>query len=373
MKKITIGVVTLFVVLAVLLQLRSVQALLIDWYLPDFPRWPQPVAALTETTVDGEIYYATASPFDLDVIFGGMAHATPTTGLGYLSIPAVASAEQPVPAMVILPGSGGIAPGREREYAKLLNAHGIAAFVVEYYLPRGMTPDLPYMVRTSAVTEFDVITDAYAALTLLSTSPRIDPRRIGLMGFSYGGMVARFAMDDRFRQVLAKDSAGFALHVDFYGPCFQNLQTAATNLAPLLTLRGSADRSNDLTACAARDRELAALGVRVDAEVFPGAGHAWENATPRHTSESPYISGCEIRYDAQGFSWLNGERIANVATDAGRGERIAARLTSGGKYDGCLYYGYTVGRDEVATQRGYAELLRFLKRHFHLELDVAGP
>ena len=43
-----------------------------------------------------------------------------------------------VPAMILLPGSGGIAPGREHEYAAWLNKHGIAAFVVEYYEPRGL-------------------------------------------------------------------------------------------------------------------------------------------------------------------------------------------------------------------------------------------
>ena len=104
--------------------------------------------------------------------------------------PAGASAAQPVPAMVILPGSGGISPGREEEYAKLLNRHGIAAFIVEYYEPRGMTSDFSYMLRSGSVTEFDIVTDAYSALKLLSTSPAIDPKRIGLVGHSEGGIIA---------------------------------------------------------------------------------------------------------------------------------------------------------------------------------------
>ena len=201
MKKWLLGALALLVILVGLLLWRPVQALLIGWYLPKFPDHVAVSALAAEAR--GPIYFPSATVFDFDVILNGMHGAQPTTGLGYLSVPAGASAAQPVPAMVILPGSGGISPGREEEYAKLLNRHGIAAFIVEYYEPRGMTSDFSYMLRSGSVTEFDIVTDAYSALKLLSTSPAIDPKRIGVMGFSYGAMATRIAMDDRIRAVLA--------------------------------------------------------------------------------------------------------------------------------------------------------------------------
>jgi dienelactone hydrolase len=355
-----LGVVVL---LALLLQSRAVQGVLIGWYLPQFPHAQDAVTALPDDAA-GAIHFRTASPFDLDVVLDGMKGATPATGLGYLTVPDAASAASPVPAMVILPGSGGISPGREREYAELLKRNGIASFVIEYYLPRGMTPDFPYTVRTSSVTEFDIVTDAYAALKLLSTSARIDPRRIGLMGFSYGGMATRFAMDERFRRTLAPELPGFALHADFYGPCFQKLGTTQARAVPLLTLRGTDDSSNDLAACAERERELRTLGVSVETHILPGAGHAWEVATPRAMNDKPYVRGCEVSYDGKGFSYLDGRRIADVAANAGRFERIAARITSGAAYEDCLHHGYVAGRDEASTRRGYELLLQFLARHF---------
>ena len=365
MKKILAAALGVVVLLALLLQSRAVQGVLLGWYLPDFPRREQPVAALADDAT-GAIRFETASPFDLDVLLDGMKGALPTTGLGYLSIPDGASAAHPVPAMVILPGSGGISPGREREYAELLARHVIASFVIEYYLPRGMTPDYPYVVRTSNVTEFDIVTDAYAALRLLSTSRRIDPARIGLMGFSYGGMAARFAMDARFREILAPDTPGFALHADFYGPCFQKLGTTRASQVPLLTLRGTDDASNDLAACAEREQELAALGVRVETRVFPGAGHAWEVAAPRQMNDKPYLRGCELTYDEQGFPHLDGRRVTDVKSGDSRFQRIAARITSGASYEECLHYGYIAGRDEESTRRGYDALLAFLSQHFGL-------
>jgi dienelactone hydrolase len=365
MKKWLLGTVALLAIIVGLLLLRPVQALLIGWYLPKFPDH----AAVNVLAADaqGPIYFQSATVFDFDVILNGMHGAQSTTGLGYLSMPAGASAAQPVPAMVILPGSGGISPGREEEYAKLLNQHGIAAFIVEYYEPRGMTKGFSYIMRSATVTEFDIATDAYSALKLLSTSPAIDPKRIGVMGFSYGAMATRIAMDDRIRVALAPQSPGFALHADFYGPCFQKLGTTKTNGAPLLTLRGTADNSNDLAACAQREKELEALGVAVERHIFEGAGHGWENTTPEHMNDKPYIVGCEIDYDEKGFAWINGQRVSDVDADTSRFERIAARYIGNDLLMDCAKEGYLMGRNEKARADGYVALLGFLEKHFRLD------
>lgn len=363
MRRGLIAIVVLVFAAALSLQSRAVQAVLLGWYLPEFPH-PERVLERLADGVSGEVHFPSASPFDLEVVLDGMRGAIPTTGLGHLTLPPGATRERPVPALVILPGSGGIAPGRERDYAELLARHGIASLVVEYYLPRGMTEEYPYRVRTSTVTEFDVVSDAYAALRLLASSALIDPRRIGVIGFSYGGMAVRWTMDRRLQRILAPHTAGFALYADFYGPCFQVPGSTEIVAAPLLTVRGDEDASNDLAACAAREHELRLLGASVEAHLIPGAGHAWEVARPRAEGNYPYLAGCELRYDERGRAWLDGERVAAVESDASRMERIAARITSGGAYRDCLHYGYIVGRDDVARQRGYELLLDFLARHF---------
>jgi dienelactone hydrolase len=365
MKKWLLGALALLVILVGLLLLRPVQALLIGWYLPAFPH-DATISTTLPVDAQGPIHFQSATVFDFDVILGGMHNAQPTTGLGYLSMPAGAGAGQPVPAMVILPGSGGISPGREEDYAKLLNEHGIAAFIVEYYEPRGMTKSFSYMLRSATVTEFDIVTDAYSALKLLSTSPAIDPKRIGVMGFSYGAMATRIAMDDRIRAVLAPQSPGFALHADFYGPCFQKLGTTKTNGAPLLALRGTADNSNDLTACAQREKELEALGVAVERHTFEGAGHGWENTSPLQMNDKPYIVGCEIDYDEQGFAWINGQRVSDIEADTPRLQRIAARYIGNSLLLDCAKEGYLMGRNEKAREAGHAALLGFLTKHFGL-------
>ena len=366
MKKFLLPALILFFVALASVQLRPVQVFLMDLYLPAFPDWPAPRVNLGVAD-EGEIYFQTTSPYDLDVIFAGNTTARPTTGLGYLSYPERAAGREPVPAMILLPGSGGIAPGREHEYAELLNANGIAAFVVEYYESRGMTADYSYFMRTAAVTEFDLIADAHAALNLLATSPRIDKHRIGVMGFSYGGMASRLAMDARFGEVLSPELPGFALFVDVYGPCYQNLQSTKVNIKPLLTLRGTADASNDLPACTRREEELRALGVAVEAHIYEGAGHAWENFAERSMKEdAPYLAGCELTYDEAGHAYLDGKPMPVSRADASYAQRVWSRFTSATQYADCLGYGYIIGRDEATKQAADTHLLDFLGRHFAL-------
>jgi dienelactone hydrolase len=173
-------------------------------------------------------------------------------------------------------------------------------------------------------------------------------------------------MDDRIRAVLAPQSPGFALHADFYGPCFQKLGTTRTTGAPLLTLRGTADNSNDLKACAEREQELEALGVAVERHIFEGAGHAWENTTPQQLNDKPYIVDCVIDYDESGFAWINGKRVSEVETDTPRFQRIAARYIGNDLLMDCAKEGYLMGRNEKARKEGYVALIGFLARNFGL-------
>ena len=363
-RKLLIALAVLIVFVALVWQWIGGSAGLVEAALPKFPDYPEPVERLAGDAT-GEIYYASATPYDFDVILSGMQHALPTTGLGTLTLPAGASPEGPAPAMVLLHGSGGITPGREHDYAKLMNEAGFAAFVVDYYAPRGVTRETDYMRKVISVTEFDAITDAYAALRLISTHPAIDGSRVGLAGFSYGGMATRFAMDERVREALAPEHPGFAAFVDVYGPCFQAPGTQRNNGAPLLTLRGTEDASNDLPVCKKREDELRAIGVDVTAHVFEGAGHAWEASIPRSLKEdAPYVAGCDMIYDARGRSSVNGNPIVDVPVETPRVERVALRMASGGAMASCVKSGYVIGGDPKTHASANAHLLSFLAAAF---------
>ncbi|MEQ6889138.1 dienelactone hydrolase family protein [Halomonas sp. CS7] len=330
---------------------------------------PQPIplppvqssTVLGETT-QGEIRFASHTPYDFDVLLEHFDAAPATTSVGTLFLPHGASAEEPVAAMVVLPGSGGIKPGREMAYGEMLKNAGHAALVVDYYRSRGVAESVPYALKTINVTEYDVVTDAYAALRALGEHPAVDASRVGVMGMSYGGMAARLAMDSRVRAVLGDDLSPFAAHVDVYGPCFQDYRIARTTGAPLLTLRGGEDASNDLVACARREGSLREAGSEVAAVVFAGAGHAWENLEPRHENASAYVQGCEMVFDDRGLPSVNGQALIGPELARDRKTRFSQRLKSGEPFADCVKRGYIVGRDEAVKRASDRELLRFIDK-----------
>ena len=378
------SLITLAAILVLIWMLRP--ELYIRVIFPSPPDLPAPSKTLRDGQ-QGHIHYPSKTYYDLDILLADPGAGEDATGAGDLYLPESAASDVPVPAMIVVHGSGGIQSGREDGYAKLLNQHGIAAFVIDYYTPRG-ADDSRYMLKVLSVTEFDVISDIYHALAILRTHPDIDPNRIGAMGMSYGGMAVRFALDKRIKQAFIeeptragssglvsqtvqriknkvnREHSGLAAAIDIYGPCFQNLRTTAVTPTPLLTLRGTEDASNDLAACALREEELRDLGLTVEIEIYEGAGHAWENSSPRELKEdAPYAAGCEMTYDTNGFPSVNNQYIIHPALRPNRETRILNRMRSGDLMEGCVHYGYIIGRDDVVREQADQRIVRFLREY----------
>ena len=335
--------------------------------LPPFPDYPAPVTELSADQ-DGVIYFPAKSPYDFSRVLFGFNDLPGMTGKGTLILPEGASSDAPVPAMVILHGSGGIKKGREFEYANWFAENGIAGFVADYYEPRGVTEETPYVMKTMAATEVDVISDAYSALNILSTHPAIDAARIGVTGYSYGGMGTRYALDARIKQIMSPNVPGFALHMDIYGPCHQNTGSWETTGAPYLAVYGDKDNSVDPAACAIVQDKLRAGGSEVEAHIIEGAGHAWENASPLGEFGGGFVRGCEFSFDPDTGAFLvNGEAGFQPEPDMNRAERAAVRAGLGSLAGSCVGQGYTVGSNPEAHAESKAYQMAFMKRHFGME------
>jgi dienelactone hydrolase len=326
--------------------------------LADFP---EPNTS-PDADTQGVVYFESRTPFDFDVILEGRAAMLPTTGTATLFLPEGASAQHPVPGMVLLHGSGGISPGREMEYGEFLSQNGVAALVVNYFTPRGVSQETAYLVRIITVTELDAVADAYAGLAFMNKHPAIDGTRIGTMGFSYGGMAARIAMDKRVQTILADNDQKFALYLDYYGPCEFELGTKEVVGGPLVTLRGGLDASNDIQACRATEADLMALGATVQTHFFPDAGHAWEALTERKEYPSPYFHGCPMVFDEQGRTSVNGNYIT-APLGADRATRYEWRAGLNVAMQDCTGIGYVIGRDEATLEKSNAILLDAVERY----------
>jgi dienelactone hydrolase len=112
----------------------------------------------------------------------------PLTVPATLRLPAV---QAPMPAVVIVHGSSGV-DSRGPSYAAELNKAGIATLEIDMWAARGITggADRPRSVP-------ETLPDAYGAFKFLAANPAIDPKRIGIMGFSWGGVVSMLTSTKR--------------------------------------------------------------------------------------------------------------------------------------------------------------------------------
>src|SRR5580704_17395342 len=86
------------------------------------------------------------------------------------------------------------------------------------------------------------VADAYAALAYLATRPEVDPHRVALAGFSYGGMATQYALYAQMADALAPNGLRFVGHVSYYAPCIARFVDSRTTGAPLLMLYGTDDQ-----------------------------------------------------------------------------------------------------------------------------------
>lgn len=161
-----------------------------------------------------------------------------TTVAGKLSIPSPVGGE--LPAVVIIHGSGGV-DSRGPTYAERLNNLGVATLEIDMWSARGLSGglDRPTHVR-------DTLPDAEAAFHYLSSRPEIDGDRIGLMGFSWGGVVG---MLDATRS-----SSKYKSIASLYPVCWgynkvPGYEFKRVNVKELLIISGTADQYDSPQDC----------------------------------------------------------------------------------------------------------------------------
>jgi len=121
----------------------------------------------------------------------------------------------PAPAVVILHGSAGV-DFRGAFYGEALNEAGIATLEIDMWEARGVVgganrPPLPMVTYP----------DAFGALNLLAARPEIDPERIGVLGFSWGGVISMAtATESNQGAKYGYGDTRFKAHVAHYPLCY---------------------------------------------------------------------------------------------------------------------------------------------------------
>ena len=283
-----------------------------------------------------------------DMAFGEKQYNSYT--LGNLVLPSATGPENKVPVMVILHGSGGEWSGRGRDMARYLADRGVGGFVVDTFSGRGLTKKDKYIPRLMEANFPDQLTDAFAALDLLQTHPGVDGARIGLMGFSMGGVSAVLASFEQIAAWAAFGKNRFALHVAFYAPGIIFPEQGAGTGAAVVCLWGRRDESTPLLNCRYLMEYLDKGGNPVQAFWYPGAAHGWNGRREMKFYKGfPNFAGCRWTIGPDG---IIGEGKTDLIAASDR------ELIVNSEY--CVDFGYTIGRHVEADAKAKEDLLRVI-------------
>ena len=222
------------------------------------------------------VTFQSGSYADFRQVFMGEAATSATTISATLSFPA--EARDRYPAVVIVHTIVGYQEPNEGWHAAEFRKAGFATLTYDSFAARGLSEAA--ITGSSAGPPFaSAVADAYAALRLLARHPKIDPSRIGIVGFSFGGEVAHLTAFERLRSLFMPDQLRFAAHVAYYpaGVYGAAAEQGAYTGAPILMLLGEKDDNLPVAKMAgylsyARD---AGYSPPIEVLIYPGAYHAW--------------------------------------------------------------------------------------------------
>jgi dienelactone hydrolase len=283
--------------------------------------------------------------------------AKPTTVTGELYLPAKASG--PVPAMVLMHGSGGLegpTGTNIRKWADTFAGWGVAALVVDSFGSRGIKETATNQGQLSAWAD---IADALAALKVLAADPRIDKNRIGVVGWSRGGDTALRTALETVRKSVITDNLRFALHIAFYADGDVQYRDRATDQSPMMFLHGEADNYTVI----GPTREIAdwaqGKGSPVTFITYPKTYHDFDvqGGFAGFVKTLEVYSMCDLVTDITNGHTLRMNHADNPKVTA---EQVVAYLKT------CVTHGADLAFNAAARASAVEKVHDFLKQYFKI-------
>ena len=251
-------------------------------------------AAPTASLADGRtgvIEFTSYTPAGHSALAQGTFDRKPVPISGKLSLP-VGTGK--VPAVVIGHTVGGIKPVLFNLWAQALSDAGYAVFVIDSFGLRSLSGMHSKGVLQIAGSGAYLVADAFQALALLSTHPRIEASRIAYLGFSMGGITAHYVIHERFRQsVLEGSPLRFAAAIAHYPSCHYGFVENTASTVPLFFFLAEKDDWTPALACQEYSALLVTRGYKVTTKIYEGAGHGYdEDIAARYQPDSSSNASC---------------------------------------------------------------------------------
>lgn len=248
------------------------------------------------------------------VAFPSLSRDAPLTIAAQLRIP---QGDAPAPAVVIVHGTAGV-DSRGAFHARALNDAGFATLELDMWSPRQLHGGVGPSGRPEQVPE--TLPDAFGALVYLASRPEIDAQRIGITGFSWGGVVSMLTATRPYcEEYLAGRSVQFAAHAPFYPVCWgynrlPGYEFAELTGAPVFIQSGECDTYDNPDSCDELRQGLPEpLRQHVAVTMYPEATHAFDRMEPTQVVNDPFAflgRGGEVKMAAHPQAAVEARRAA---------------------------------------------------------------
>ena len=249
--------------------------------IPSFTATPWPNGAVS--ILDGSYK---KSPINIDALI-----AYPKKG------------EAPYPLVVFSHASGG--PGQfsskwfkfNKQMAKQLRKKGFAIMFLDNFSARG--------AKNTSQEQFQVpvyagYIDAFMVLEYLSKDPKIDIKKVGITGWSRGGMISTMVSEKRMRNALISKDLFYAAALPRSSDCiqagyFENPQPIKETKTWMVN--GEKDDVTLAAPCTEYGKKLKANGADIEVTTKKGWGHGFTgDYEPEFEADAQVFHGCPPYY-----------------------------------------------------------------------------
>ncbi|MDJ0686465.1 MAG: dienelactone hydrolase family protein [Alphaproteobacteria bacterium] len=181
-----------------------------------------------------------------------------------------------LPAVIIQHGSGNPNVDWYPRLARALKEEGIVAIVPNSHSPRGIRETGTNQAQLSKANR---VYDTFSVFRYVQTHPCVDPERIGLTGYSFGGVISI----DSVESALADRLGGGRVYkatLPVYPSCQGIFEVTRPTNTKVHMLLGEADDYTPASYCLDSIDARRASGWDIEATVFEGAHHGFNRTFP---------------------------------------------------------------------------------------------
>ena len=284
-----------------------------------------------------------------DILSGNVPERKIITGKLYLP---KSCSSQKMPAVIIQHGSGHPKKPWYEKLSKVLNKNGIIALVPDSMTNRGITETARDQSKLSKATR---LYDTFSAFRFLQEIKCVEPSRIGITGYSFGGIIAR----DSVEKVLAdKLGNGFAYKASLpvYPSCQANFKNTLPTNTKVHLLLAELDDYTPASYCIEDSKIKKSKGWNLDLTVFEGAHHGFNYEWKRKYFPNSWTFGdCgKIVTDGEGYEF---SPKYNISTKDGWKRYVGTMAKN------CGRKGVTMGGSKEFSKKTIDFTIQFFKKY----------